>query len=90
MEIIIFQLLSCLYLYDSGMPGPVCIRKQSLYTEFWRLTLIQRAVCIPRALTYRADGIPTSGGVGKFAQSRYTEISRRFKRLNGCAVPQVG
>ena len=65
MEKINFQLLSCLYLYDSGIPVPVCIWKQSLYTDFWRL-----------ALTYRADGIPTSGAVGKFAQSRYTGFWR--------------
>ena len=50
MEKIIFQLLSCLYLYDSGIPVPVHIRKQSQYTDFWRL-----------ALTYHAAGIPTSG-----------------------------
>ena len=29
MEIIIFQLLSCLYLYDSGIPMPVRIRNKS-------------------------------------------------------------
>ena len=50
MEKIIFQLLSCLHLYDSGIQVPVCIRKQSLYTDFWRLALIHPAV-----------GIPTSG-----------------------------
>ena len=50
MEKIIFQLLSYLYLYDSGIPVPGCIKKQSLYTDFWRLALIHRAV-----------GIPTSG-----------------------------
>ena len=59
METIIFQLLSCLYLYDLGIQVPVCIRKQSLSTDFWRLALI-----------YRADGLPTSDAVGKFAQSR--------------------
>ena len=40
-EKIIFQLLSCLYLYDSGIPVPVCIRKQSRSTDFWR----RREVC---------------------------------------------
>ena len=50
MEEIIFQLLSCLYLYDSGIPVPEHIRKQSRYTGIWRLALI-----------YRAVGIPTSG-----------------------------
>ena len=50
MGTIIFQLLSCLYLYVSGIPVPVRIRKQSRYTNFWR-----------RALTYRAATIPTFG-----------------------------
>ena len=42
MEKIIVQLLSCLYLCDSGIPVLVCIRKQSLYTDFWRLALIHQ------------------------------------------------
>ena len=42
MEIIIFQLLSCLYLYDSGIQVPACIRKQSRSIDFWRLALIYR------------------------------------------------
>ena len=54
---IIFQLLSCLYLYDSGMPVPVSCRKQSRYTGVRRL-----------ALTYRSTGIPASDATGKFAQ----------------------
>ena len=73
---IIFQLLSYLYLYDSGIPVPVRIRKRKSvyrllapgvdilcrrYTDFWR-----------QALTYRVTGIPTSDAIGKFAQSRYT------------------
>ena len=40
MEIFIFQLLSCLYLYDSGIPVPVCIRKQIRYTGFGPVALI--------------------------------------------------
>ena len=50
MENIIFQLLSYQYLYDSGILVPVRSRKQSRYTDFWHL-----------ALTYHADGTPTSG-----------------------------
>ena len=65
METIIFQLLSCLYLYDSGMQGPVCIRKQSLYTIFWRLALI-----------HRAAGIPTSGAYVNIPCRRYTAFWR--------------
>ena len=61
MEKIIFHLLSCLYLYDSGIPVPVRIRKQSLYTGFRR-----------QALTYRSAGILASDATGKLAQSRYT------------------
>ena len=34
MEIIIFQLLSCLYLYDSSIVVPAQIRKQNRYTGF--------------------------------------------------------
>ena len=40
MDIIIFQLLSCLYLYDSGISVPVRIRKQIRYTGFWPVALI--------------------------------------------------
>ena len=80
MEIILFQLLSCLYLYDSGIQVfSVCIRKQNMYTDFWRLALIHVLSVyrlLARALIYRADGIPTSGGVEKFAQSRYTDFLR--------------
>ena len=78
MKKIIFQLLSCLYLYDLGILVPVRNRKLMRYTGFW-----------PGALIYRATHIPASGcgvdiscrrytdfwrrrGVGKFAQSRYT------------------
>ena len=66
MKTIIFQLLSCLYLYDSGMLGPVCIRKQMLYTVFWRLAVI-----------HRAAGIPTSGACGNIPCRRYTAFWRR-------------
>ena len=62
---IIFQLLSYLYLYDSSIQVPVRIRKQSRYTDFWRL-----------ALTYLAAGMPTSDATGKFAQSRYNGFRR--------------
>ena len=66
MEKIIFQLLSFLYLYDSGILVPVCIRKQSLYTDFWWLALIHRAV-----------GIPTSGACVNIQCRRYTDFWRR-------------
>ena len=62
---IIFQHLSCLYLYDSGIPVPVRITKQRRYTGVRRL-----------ALTYRATGIQASDATGKFAQSRYTGVRR--------------
>ena len=65
MDKIIFQLLSCLYLYDSGIPVPVCIREQSRYTGFRRV-----------ALTYRAAGILASDATGKVAQNRYTGVRR--------------
>ena len=64
MEIIIFQLLSCLYLYDSGIPVAVCIRKQIRYTGFWPVALItvppvyQLLAC---GIDNRAAGIQASG-----------------------------
>ena len=67
MENIIFQLLSCLYLYDSGIQ--VRIRIKSRYTRVRRL-----------ALTYRSAGIPASDATGKFAQSLYTGV-RRHKEV---------
>ena len=63
---IIFQLLSCLYLYDSSIPVPVCISKQSLCTDFWRLALIHQAV-----------GIQTSGAGVNILCRRYTDFWRR-------------
>ena len=43
----------------------------------WRLyTVPQIYRLLVRAVTYRADGIPPSGGVGKFVQSRYTDFWR--------------
>ena len=64
MEIIIFQLLSCLYLYDLGIPVPVRIRKQIWYTSFWPVALItvppvyRLLAC---GVDNRAAGIPASG-----------------------------
>ena len=65
MEIIIFQLLSCLYLYDSGIPMPVRIRKQIRYTGFWPGAM--RTVSpVYRPLACGVDNrvacIPASGG----------------------------
>ena len=77
MEKIIFQLLSCLYLYDLGFPVSVRNRKQNWYTDFWRLALTFRADGIPTSgVDFRAAGIPTSDAVGKYAQSRYTGFRR--------------
>ena len=73
MENIIFQLLSCLYLYDSGIQMPIRIRKQSRYTGVRRL-----------ALTYCATGISASDATGKFSQSRYTGVQRHREV---CAKP---
>ena len=64
MKTIIFQLLSCLYLYDSGIPVPVRNRKQIRYTGFWPVALITVASVyrlLAVALIYRAAGIPASG-----------------------------
>ena len=73
---IIFQLLSYLYLYDSGIPVPVRIRKGSRYTGVRRL-----------ALTYRGGGIPASDTTGKFAQSRYTGVRRHREVCAKAGIP---
>ena len=44
MEKIIFQLLSCLCLYDSGIQVPVCIRKPSRSTDYRPVAFIYRPV----------------------------------------------
>ena len=44
MEKFCLQLLSCLYLYDSGIPVPVCIRKPSQSTDYRPTAFIYRAV----------------------------------------------
>ena len=62
-ETIIFQLLCCLYLYYSGMLGPVCIRKQRLYTVRRRGSTI-----------HSAAGIPSSGACGNEPFRRYTAV----------------
>ena len=76
MEKIILQLLSCLYLYDSGILVPVRFRKQSRYIGVRRL-----------ALTYCAAGIPAYDATGKFAHSRYTGV-RRHREV--CAIRYTG
>ena len=67
MEIIIFQLLSCLYFYDSGIEVPVCIRKPSRSTVYQ----LERSYTVPSvnrlpagAFIYRAVGQQTPGSVG--------------------------
>ena len=73
MEIIIVQLLSCLYLYDSGIPVPVCVKKQSRYTGVWSVALI-----------YRAADIPEFGGGVDILCRRYTGV---WRRREVCAKP---
>ena len=56
-----------------ALENKVCVptsggwRWYTMPSVYWRLA---------RALTYHADGIPTSGGVGKFAQIRYADFWR--------------
>ena len=79
METIIFQLLSCQYLYDSGCWGQYALENKVCVPSSggWRLyTVPQVYRLLARAVTFHADGIPPSGGVGKFAQSRYTDFWR--------------
>ena len=74
MEKIIIQLLSCLYLYDSDIQVPVCIRQQSRSTDYRPVASVNRLLAL--AFTYRAVGQQTSGTVGKFAQSQLTGFWR--------------
>ena len=67
MKIIIFQLLSCLYFYDSEIEVSVCIRKPSRSTDYQR----ERSYNVPSvnrlpagAFIYRAVGQQTPGSVG--------------------------
>ena len=55
-----------MYLYDSGIPVLVCIRKQSRSTDFWRMALI-----------YCAIGLPTSGAGVDIPCRRSTDFWRR-------------
>ena len=65
MKIIIFQLLYCLYLYDSSIVVPVRIRKQNRYTVF-QPGAFRAVPPVYRPLACgvdnRASGIPSSGG----------------------------
>ena len=79
MEIIIFQLLSCLHLYDSGIPVPVRIRKQIRYTGFWPVALITVPPVyriLACGVDNRAAGIPASGGCVGIPCRRYTGFWR--------------
>ena len=79
MEIIICQLLSCLYLYDSGIPVPVRIRKQIRYTGFWPVALITVPPVyrlLASGVDNRAAGILASGGGVDIPCRRYTGFWR--------------
>ena len=79
MEIVIFQLLTCQYLYDSGILVPVRIRKQIWYTGFWPVALItvppvyRLLAC---GIDNRAASIPASGGVVDIPCRQYTDFWR--------------
>ena len=68
MKIIIFQLLSCLYFYDSEIEVPVYLVYFLTFTE----TLENK------------PGIPVSGAVWKFTQTRYTGF---WRHREVCAKP---
>ena len=58
---------------------PVRSRKQSRYTDFWRLALTSMPTVyrlLAPGVDFRAVGILTSDAVGKFAQTRYTGFRR--------------
>ena len=67
MEIIIFQLLYCLYFYDSGIEVPVCIKKPSRSTvcQPVRSYTVSSVNRLPAgAFIYRAVGQQTPSSVG--------------------------
>ena len=77
MEIIIFQLLYCLYLYDSSIGVPVGIRKQNLYTGFQPgafRTVPPVYGPLACGVDNRASGIPSSGGCVDIPCRRYTSL----------------
>ena len=56
-----------------ALENKVCISTSGAW-RWYTVPSVYRLLA--RALTYRADGIPTSGAVRKFAQSRYTGFWR--------------
>ena len=76
---IIVQLLSCLYLYDSGIQVPVRIRKPKSVYRF-----LTPGVDIP--CQSRATGIPTSDATGKFAQPVYRLLTPQ-ESLRKAGIP---
>ena len=79
MKIIIFQLLSCLYLYDSSIVVPVRIRKQNRCTGF-QPGAFRAVPSVYRPLAFgvdnRANDIPSSGGCVDILFRRYTGFGR--------------
>ena len=79
MEYIISQLLSCLYLYDSGILVTLRFRKQSRYTGMRHHGEVCAKLVYRREMpqgSLRKAGIPACDTTGKFAQSRYTGFCR--------------
>ena len=67
MEIIIFQLLSCLYFYDSRIEVPVCIKKSSrstVYQPECSYTVLSVNRLPAGAFIHRAVGQQTLSSVG--------------------------
>ena len=61
MERIIFQMLSCLYFYDSGIEVPVCIRKSGRSTDYQQ----ERFIPCRRSTDYQPEGSYTVQSVNR-------------------------
>ena len=95
MEIIIFQLMSCLYFYDSGIEVPVCIRKPSrstVYQPVASYTVPSINSLLAPALIYRAISQQTPGSVGKLRKVGRPSPGVQRVNITNCigqhAIPQ--
>ena len=77
---IILQLLSCLYLYDSGIFRCQYALENKAgisASDAWRWHTVPPVYRLPTPQeSMRKAGIPASDATGKFAQSRYTGFWR--------------
>ena len=90
MKIIIFQLLSCLYFYDSGIEVPVCIKKPSQSTVYQP----ERSYTVPSvnrlpagSFIYRAVGQQTPSSVESLRKVGRPSPGVKSVKSNICYIP---